>query len=159
MYFLLSHFYIANHCRGSTDGAVVGAGSIPGLGVICGLSLSLVLVLASEGFSPVTPVFPSPQKPTFPNSNSIWIIVKHFNHEPLAREIAQAFPVLLIFGKLIYTFPTHSEKTKFPLPCFCTSSRSRFLLTKCPSFTVHFHACSPKAASWRGASFGSVRCT
>ena len=23
-------------------------------------------------------VFPSPQKPTFPNSNSIWIIVKHF---------------------------------------------------------------------------------
>ena len=29
-------------------------------------------------FSRYTPVFPSPQKPTFPNSNSIWIIVKHF---------------------------------------------------------------------------------
>ena len=65
--------------RGSRDGAVVralashqcGPGSIPGLGVICGLSLLLVLVLAPGGFSPGTPVFPSPQKPTFPNSNSI----------------------------------------------------------------------------------------
>ena len=64
----------------SRDGAVVralashqcGAGSIPGLGVICGLSLLLVLVLAPRGFSPGTPVFPSPQKPTFLNSNSIW---------------------------------------------------------------------------------------
>ena len=37
----------------------------------CGLSLLLVLVLAPRGFSPGTPVFPSPQKPTFPNSNSI----------------------------------------------------------------------------------------
>ena len=39
-------------------------GSIPGLGVICGLSL-LVLYSAPRGFSPGTPVFPSPQKPTF----------------------------------------------------------------------------------------------
>ena len=39
--------------------------------VICGLSLLLVLVFAARGFSPGTPVFPSPQKPTFPNSNSI----------------------------------------------------------------------------------------
>ena len=37
----------------------------------CGLSLLLVLVLAPRGFSPGTPVFPSSQKPTFPNSNSI----------------------------------------------------------------------------------------
>ena len=35
-----------------------------------GLSLLLVLSFAPRGFSPVTPVFPSPQKPTFPNSNS-----------------------------------------------------------------------------------------
>ena len=55
---------------GSTDGAVVkalvshqcGPGSIPGLGVICGLSLLLVLVFAPRGFSPGTPVFPSPKK-------------------------------------------------------------------------------------------------
>ena len=48
-----------------------GPSLIPGLGVICGLSLLLVLVLASRGFSPGSPVFPSPQKPKFPNSNSI----------------------------------------------------------------------------------------
>ena len=53
-------------------GAVVSAlafhqcvpGSIPGLGVISGLSL-LVLYSAPRGFSPGTPVFPSRQKPTF----------------------------------------------------------------------------------------------
>ena len=39
---------------------------------ICGLSLLLVLILALRGFSPGTPVFSSPQKLTFRNSNSIW---------------------------------------------------------------------------------------
>ena len=75
---------------GSRDGAVVRAfashqcvpGSISGPGVIwiviCGLSLLLVLFLAPRGFSPDTLVFRSPQKPAFPNSNLIWIIVKHF---------------------------------------------------------------------------------
>ena len=42
------------------------------------MSLLLVLYSALRGFSPGTTVSPSPQKPTFPNSNSIWIIVKHF---------------------------------------------------------------------------------
>ena len=41
-----------------------GPGSIPGLGAIFELSLLLVLVLAPRGFSPGTPVFPSPQNPT-----------------------------------------------------------------------------------------------
>ena len=45
-------------------------GSNPGVDAICGLSLSLVLSFAPRGFSPGTLVFPSPQKPTFPNSNS-----------------------------------------------------------------------------------------
>ena len=57
------------------DGALVRAlashqwssGSIPGLGVICGLSLLLVLVFALKAFSPGTSVFPSPQKLTFLN--------------------------------------------------------------------------------------------
>jgi len=57
------------------DGALAshhcGTGSSPGPGVICGLSLLLVLVLAPRGFPPGTSVFPSPQKPTFVNSNSI----------------------------------------------------------------------------------------
>ena len=47
-----------------------GTGSTPGVNAICGLSLLLVLSLAPRGFSPGTPVFPSPQKPAFPNSNS-----------------------------------------------------------------------------------------
>ena len=34
--------------------------------------LLLFLSLALRGFSPGTPVFPSPQKPTLPNSNSTW---------------------------------------------------------------------------------------
>ena len=47
-----------------------GSGSNPGVDAICGISLLLVLSLAPRGFSPGTPVFPSPQKTTFPNSNS-----------------------------------------------------------------------------------------
>ena len=62
----------AAHSMGSRVGTVVralafhqcGPGLIPGLGVICGLSLLLVLCSAPRGFSPGTPVFPSPQKPT-----------------------------------------------------------------------------------------------
>ena len=58
--------------EGSRVGAVVRAlafhqcvlGSIPGPGVICGLSL-LVLYSSPRGFSPGTPVFPSPEKPAF----------------------------------------------------------------------------------------------
>ena len=64
--------------RSNWDGAVVravashqcGPGSNPGIDAICGLSLLLVLSFAPRGFSPGTPVFPSPQKPTFPNYNS-----------------------------------------------------------------------------------------
>ena len=53
----------------------VGPGSIPMLSIICGWSSLLVLVLAPRGSSLGTPVVPSPQKPRFPNSNSIWIIM------------------------------------------------------------------------------------
>ena len=37
----------------------------------------LVHVLALRGFSPGILDFPSPQKAPFPNSSSVWIIVKH----------------------------------------------------------------------------------
>ena len=47
-------------------------GSNPSIEAICGLSLLLVLSLATRGFSLGTPVFPSPQKPIVSNSNSIW---------------------------------------------------------------------------------------
>ena len=49
-----------------------GPGSRPGLDAICGLSLLLVLSHAPRDFSSGTPAFLSPQKPTLPNSNSIW---------------------------------------------------------------------------------------
>ena len=44
------------------------------------LSLLLVLSFTLRGFSPGTPVFPSPQKPAFPNSNSTR---KQVDEEPL----------------------------------------------------------------------------
>ena len=63
---------------GARDAAVVrtlvshqcGLGSIPGVEAICGLGLLSVFFFAPRGFSPGTPSFLSPQKPTFPNSNS-----------------------------------------------------------------------------------------
>ena len=69
---------VTSRAREARDGAMVrafashqcGPGSNPGVHAICGLSLLLVLSLAPRGFSPGTPVFPSPEKPTFPNSNS-----------------------------------------------------------------------------------------
>ena len=47
-----------------------GPGSNPSVDTICGLSLLLVLSFTPRGFSPGALVFPLPQKPTFPNSNS-----------------------------------------------------------------------------------------
>ena len=83
-------------------------GSIPGLGVICGLSLLLVLVLSPRGFSPGTPIFPSPQNPTFPNSNSIWIIVKHFIISLWLGRLHKQLPVLLTLHNLLYfTLPLY----------------------------------------------------
>jgi len=72
---------------GEMGGAVVralvshqcGPGSNPGVKVICGLSLLLVLSFASRGYSLSTPVFPSSQKPTISNSNSIWNAWTHLN--------------------------------------------------------------------------------
>ena len=63
---------------GSEEGAVVralasrqcGQGSNRCVDAICGLSLLMVLSLAPRGFSPGTPLFPSLQQPTLPNSNS-----------------------------------------------------------------------------------------
>ena len=46
-----------------------GPGTNPGFDTTCGLSPLFVLSPAPRGFSLRTPVFPTPQKPTFPNSN------------------------------------------------------------------------------------------
>ena len=47
-----------------------GPGSNRFVDAICGLSLLLVLSSAPRGIPSGTPVLPSPQKSTFPNSNS-----------------------------------------------------------------------------------------
>ena len=59
-----------------------GPGSNPGADAICGLSLLLVLCFAPRGFSLGTPVFPSPEKPTVPNSNSTR---NQVDEKPLSR--------------------------------------------------------------------------
>ena len=71
--------------REARDGAVVrGLASHPGftsgVDAIYGLSLLLVFSLAPRVFSPGTPFFPSPQKPTFQNSNST---INQVDEEPL----------------------------------------------------------------------------
>ena len=72
-----------------------GPGSIRGLDVICGLSLLLILFSAPTGFSPGTPVFPSPQKiPIRPG------ILERLIHEPLAREIGQPLLTLSCLNKI-----------------------------------------------------------
>ena len=99
--------------RGARDGAVVrafashqcGPGSNPGVDAICGLSLLLVLSLAPRGFSPGTPVFPSPQKPTFPNSNSTR---KQVDKEPLCGCATSKSLFIYLFICLFITFPRRS---------------------------------------------------
>ena len=61
-------FLVFEEARESKDGAVVralashqcGPGSNTGVDAICGLSVLLVLSFAPRGFSPGSPVFPSP---------------------------------------------------------------------------------------------------
>ena len=94
---------------GSKGGAVVralsshqcGPFSNPGVDAICGLSLLLVLSLAPRGFSPGTPVFPSPQKPTFPNSNSTR---NQVDEEPLCG-CATSKSLLLLLLLLLQAIP------------------------------------------------------
>ena len=74
-----------------------GLGSNPGVEAICGLSLLLVLTLTPRGRSLVTPVFPSPLKPTFPISKfgQEWYMKNHFvdvlplNHHHCQVDVVQ----------------------------------------------------------------------
>ena len=97
--------------NGSRVGAVVRAlashqcvpGSIPGPGVICGLSLLLVLYSAPRGFYPGTPVFPSHQKPTLLNSNSIW---KQWMKSHLVEMPLQIPIIIIIIMTISFEFGT-----------------------------------------------------
>ena len=85
----------------SEGGAVVralashqcGLGSNPGFDATFGLSLLLVLSLALRGFSWGTPVFPSTQKPTFPNSS---LTTSKVDEEPLSG-CAISVIIIIIF--------------------------------------------------------------
>ena len=102
----------------SRVGAVVRAlashqcvpGSIPGPGVICGLSFLLVLFLAPRCFSPGTPVFPSPQKTNISKFQFDPDYCQAVYHKPLTRVIAQALPVFDI--KFAFTFYIYNTKIK-----------------------------------------------
>ena len=78
----INHFGGAGLAQWRSDESARLTPMCPVSGVICWSRLLLVIYSAPKGFSPGTPVFPSPQKPTFLNSNSIWILVKLFIMNP-----------------------------------------------------------------------------
>ena len=94
-----------------------GACLNPGVDAICGLSLLLVLSLASRGFSPGTPVFPSSQKPTLPNSNSTR---NRVDEEPLC---GRATSKSLFIYFIIYVFICR---------CFCFFAKTLRAFSKTP---------------------------
>ena len=109
--------------REARDGAVVTAlashsGFTSGVDAICGLSLLLVLSLAPRGFSPGTPFFPSPQKPTFQNSNSTinQVDEEHFVDVLLSKSF------LFIYNLFVYQQPTHATYLQIP------ESKASFLI-------------------------------
>ena len=118
---------------GSKGGTVVralasyqcGPGANPGIDAICGLSLLLVLSLAPRGFSPGTPVFPSPQKPTFPNSNSTR---NQADEEPLCgcATCKSLFIYLLFnFATVLYLGTVDSRYCGHPRDCGLVSVIAR----------------------------------
>ena len=108
--------------------------SIPGPGVLCGLNLLLVLFLAPRVFFSLgTPVFPASQKPTFPNSNMIWIIVKHFNMI-LWLGWSHKYSLWLTLKCTFYIFASSHRWIKWAeqatLQLHCTAPTNRYLVVK-----------------------------
>ena len=85
----------------------------PGFKSRCGLSLLLVLSLALRGFSLGTPVLPSPQKPTFANSNSTR---NQVSEEPLygCTTSKSLFIYLFIYFYFIYFMCLYRVSTVHP---------------------------------------------
>ena len=78
------------------------------LKAICRFSLLLVLSFAPRGFSPGTPVFPSPQKGTFPNS-----------YNPGQKSLGQYFNIhifLSFLGSLLKQWILFEILLQFSLP-------------------------------------------
>ena len=84
-----------------------GPGSLPGLGVICGLSLLSVLAICSERFFSGFSGFLLSSKTNISKFQFDLDYCQVFYHEPLAREIVQTLPVLLTLNKLLYFTTTY----------------------------------------------------
>ena len=82
-----------------------GAGSNRGVDSIFGLRLVLAFSFAPRGFSPGTPVFASPYKQTFPNSNSTR---NQVDEEPLLKWIHVLRPNRYLFNYTVSGQPTRS---------------------------------------------------
>ena len=102
-----------------------GPGSNPGVDAMCGLSLLLVLSFALRGFSLGTPVFPSPRKPTFPNSNSIR---NQVDKEPLCGCTCATSKSLLLFLLLLILLQKDAGQVALD-----EEERLRMLLEVCAS--------------------------
>ena len=102
-----------------------GPGSNPGVDPICGLSLLLVLSFAPRGFSLGTPVFPSPRKPTFSNSNSIR---NQVDKEPLCECTCATSKSLLLFLLLLILLQKDAGQVALD-----EEERLRMLLEVCAS--------------------------
>ena len=107
-----------------------GPGSNPGVNAICGLSLLLVLSFAPRGFSLGTPVFPSPRKPTFPNSNSIR---NQVDKEPLCRCTCATSKSLLLLLLLLLLILLQKDAGQVALD---EEERLRMLLEVCSSLLL-----------------------
>ena len=102
-----------------------GPGPNPGVDAICGLSLLLVLSFAPRGFSLGTLVFPSPRKPTFPNSNSIR---NQVDKEPLCGCTCATSKSLLLFLLLLILLQKDAGQVALD-----EEERLRMLLEVCAS--------------------------
>ena len=102
-----------------------GPGSNPSVDAMCGLSLLLVLSFALRGFSLGTPVFPSPRKPTFPNSNSIR---NQVDKEPLCGCTCATSKSLLLFLLLLILLQKDAGQVALD-----EEERLRMLLEVCAS--------------------------
>ena len=110
-----------------------GPGSNPGVDAICGLSLLLVLSFAPRGFSLGTPVFPSPRKPTFPNSNSIR---NQVDKKPLCGCTCATSKSLLLLLLLLLIILLQKDAGQVALD---EEERLRMLLEVCASLLFRNH--------------------
>ena len=92
-----------------------GLGSNPGFDAIFGLSLLMVLSLALRGFSWGTPVFPSTQKPTFPNSS---LTTSKVDEEPLSGCAISVIIIIIFITAPFINMQTLKLKSCFAIAFF-----------------------------------------